>query len=118
MFERPVAGYFDRTDAGWAAFRPFASQPNVDWSDPNVRLSDLNGDGHEDILITGPDTFTWYPSLAKGGFDRPITIARPSDEERGPSLVFADAAQSIFLADMSGDGLVDLVRIRNGNLCY
>ncbi|WP_437912411.1 toxin TcdB middle/N-terminal domain-containing protein [Sorangium sp. So ce302] len=118
MFERPVAGYFDRTDAGWAAFRPFASQPNVDWSDPNVRLIDLNGDGHEDILITGPDTFTWYPSLAKGGFDRPITIARPSDEERGPSLVFADAAQSIFLADMSGDGLVDLVRIRNGNVCY
>ncbi|WP_437793358.1 SpvB/TcaC N-terminal domain-containing protein [Sorangium sp. So ce693] len=118
VFERPVAGYFDRTDAGWAAFRPFASQPNVDWSDPNVRLIDLNGDGHEDILITGPDTFTWYPSLAKGGFDRPITIARPSDEERGPSLVFADAAQSIFLADMSGDGLVDLVRIRNGNVCY
>ncbi|AUX35897.1 MULTISPECIES: SpvB/TcaC N-terminal domain-containing protein [Sorangium] len=118
VFERPVAGYFDRTDAGWAPFRPFASQPNVDWSDPNVRLIDLNGDGHEDILITGPDTFTWYPSLAKGGFDRPITIARPSDEERGPSLVFADAAQSIFLADMSGDGLVDLVRIRNGNVCY
>ncbi|WP_437996746.1 SpvB/TcaC N-terminal domain-containing protein [Sorangium sp. So ce185] len=118
VFERPVAGYFDRTDAGWAPFRPFASQPNVDWSDPNVRLIDLNGNGHEDILITGPDTFTWYPSLAKGGFDRPITIARPSDEERGPSLVFADAAQSIFLADMSGDGLVDLVRIRNGNVCY
>ncbi|WP_437597398.1 SpvB/TcaC N-terminal domain-containing protein [Sorangium sp. So ce590] len=118
VFERPVSGYFDRTDAGWAAFRPFASQPNVDWSDPNVRLIDLNGDGHEDILITGPDTFTWYPSLAKGGFDRPTTITRPSDEERGPSLVFADAAQSIFLADMSGDGLVDLVRIRNGNVCY
>ncbi|WP_437776712.1 SpvB/TcaC N-terminal domain-containing protein [Sorangium sp. So ce1097] len=118
VLERPVAGYFDRTDAGWAPFRPFASQPNVDWSDPNVRLIDLNGDGHEDILITGPDTFTWYPSLAKGGFDRPITIARPADEERGPSLVFADAAQSIFLADMSGDGLVDLVRIRNGNVCY
>ncbi|WP_437913154.1 SpvB/TcaC N-terminal domain-containing protein [Sorangium sp. So ce302] len=118
VFEWPAAGYFDRTDAGWAPFRPFASQPNVDWSDPNLRLIDLNGDGHEDILITGPDTFTWYPSLAKGGFDRPITIARPSDEERGPSLVFADAAQSIFLADMSGDGLVDLVRIRNGNVCY
>ena len=40
------------------------------------------------------------------------------DEEKGPKLVFADGTQSIFLADMSGDGLTDLVRIRNGEVCY
>ena len=40
------------------------------------------------------------------------------DEEHGPRLVFADSAQSIYLADMSGDGLTDLVRIRNGEVCY
>ena len=28
------------------------------------------------------------------------------------------ATQSIYLADMSGDGLSDLVRIRNGEVCY
>lgn len=32
--------------------------------------------------------------------------------------MFADAAQSVYLADMSGDGLTDLVRIRNGEVCY
>ena len=32
--------------------------------------------------------------------------------------VFADVEQSIFLADMSGDGLTDIVRIRNGEVCY
>jgi hypothetical protein len=32
--------------------------------------------------------------------------------------VFADGAQSIYLSDFSGDGLSDLVRIRNGEVCY
>jgi len=32
--------------------------------------------------------------------------------------VFADGTQSVYLSDMSGDGLTDLVRIRNGNVCY
>ena len=40
------------------------------------------------------------------------------EEEVGPSLIFADGTQSIYLADMSGDGLTDLVRIRNGEVCY
>ncbi|HMB27395.1 MAG TPA: toxin TcdB middle/C-terminal domain-containing protein, partial [Blastocatellia bacterium] len=39
-------------------------------------------------------------------------------EEKGPALVFADGEQSIYLADLSGDGLIDLVRIRNGEICY
>ena len=32
--------------------------------------------------------------------------------------MFDDGTQSIYLADMSGDGLADLVRIRNGEVCY
>ena len=32
--------------------------------------------------------------------------------------MFADGTQSIYLADMSGDGLTDLVRVRNGEVCY
>ena len=33
-------------------------------------------------------------------------------------VAFADATQAIFLADLSGDGLTDIVRIRNGEVCY
>jgi hypothetical protein len=32
--------------------------------------------------------------------------------------VFADGSQSIYLADFSGDGLTDLARVRNGEVCY
>ena len=40
------------------------------------------------------------------------------DEEKGPSVVLADGTQTIFTADMSGDGLTDIVRVRNGEACY
>ena len=33
-------------------------------------------------------------------------------------MLLGQVDQSVFLADMSGDGLTDLVRIRNGEVCY
>ncbi len=40
------------------------------------------------------------------------------DEEKGPRIILNESYQSIYLADMSGDGLSDLVRIKNGEVCY
>ena len=40
------------------------------------------------------------------------------DKEKGPAVVLADGTQTIFTADMSGDGLNDIVRVRNGEACY
>lgn len=45
-------------------------------------------------------------------------MSREIDEEKGPAILFSDRSQSIFLADMNGDGLTDIVRIRNGEICY
>jgi hypothetical protein len=79
---------------------------------------DLNGDGMADVLITEDEVLTWYPSNGKKGFQESKHVTKSNDEEEGPSVVFADTNQSIFLADMGGDGLQDIVRIRNGNVCY
>ena len=117
--EGPVKGFYERTDeADWEAFRPFASWPNLDTRDPNLRFVDLDGDGHADILITEHEVLTWYPSLAEAGFGPAEQVRKPFDEEKGPRLVFADETHSVFLADLSGDGLTDLVRITNGEVCY
>ena len=118
-FGGPTPGFYERSpEQGWEDFRPFSSLPNVAWDDPNLRFVDLNGDGHTDILMTEHEVFSWYPSLAEAGFGPAQCVSKPFDEEQGPSLVFADGTQSIYLADMSGDGLSDLVRIRNGEVCY
>ena len=120
-------GFFERTqvrgepvglDAGWERFRPFRTLPVVDWNGPDLRFVDLTGDGIADILITEDVAFRWHPSLKEAGFGPAIRIPTPADEGEGPRIVFADPTQSIYLADMSGDGLTDIVRIRNGEVCY
>ncbi|MBV7338336.1 toxin [Chloroflexi bacterium TSY] len=119
MFNSTTPGFYERTlDQTWAPFQRFVTLPNVDWDDPNLRFVDLTGDGHADLLMTEDDVFTWYPSLAEEGFGPSEVVRPPRDEEIGPRLILDDGTQSIYLADMSGDGLTDLVRIRNGEVCY
>ncbi len=118
-FNGPTPGFYERTpDEAWDPFVSFESLPVLNWDDPNLKFVDLTGDGHADILITEEDVFRWHPSLAEDGFGPAETTRQLKDEEKGPTLVFADGTQSIYLADLSGDGLTDLVRVRNGEVCY
>jgi hypothetical protein len=94
------------------------SLPHLAWSDPHLKFVDLTGDGSADILMAEEDIFWWYPSLAEEGFGAAARVQQHRDEEKGPRLVCTDAEHSIYLADLSGDGLTDLVRIRNGDVCY
>ena len=115
----PTPGYCERTpDGTWDRFRAFPSQPSIALRDKTTRMVDLTGDGLADVLVDDDGAFTWYPSLGKDGFARAARVAYAADPELAPRLVLADPAQSVFLADMSGDGLSDLVRIRNGEVCY
>lgn len=115
----PTPGFYERThDEDWEPFRAFRQLPNIPWDEPNLRFIDLDGDGHADVLITEQDVFTWHTSLAEEGFGPARSVRQPLDEEAGPRLLLADATQSVYLADMCGDGLTDLVRIRNGEVCY
>jgi RHS repeat-associated protein len=114
-----TAGSLARTvDGGWDPWRPFPYPPSVDLDDADVRLADVDGDGLADLLVTEGETLTWYPSLGGAGFGAGITLPTGADEETGPRLLFSDTAYSVHLADMSGDGLADLVRIGNGEVCY
>ncbi|KAK4161537.1 virulence plasmid 65kDa B protein-domain-containing protein [Cladorrhinum sp. PSN259] len=119
-----IAGYFLGTyypEGGlfnWQTFEPFTQLPGIDFQDPNLRMIDLTGDGRADILITTEDLFVWYPARGIQGFGSASTVAAALDEERGPRVVFSDSTETITLCDMSGDGMVDIVRMRNSDICY
>jgi RHS repeat-associated protein len=119
LMEGVTPGLYEHDEAeGWQPFRPFTSYLSRDLRGDNVKFVDLDGDGHADVLITEDDAFVWHASLAEEGFGPARRVAHALDEERGARIVFADGTQSIYLADMSGDGLTDLVRIRNSEICY
>jgi RHS repeat-associated protein len=112
-------GFFKLTsDDVWEGFKTFTRLPNIDQLDPNLRLIDLNGDGRPDLLITEGGRMRWYPGAGEDGFEISRTVTAEIDEEKGPAILFADQTQSVFLADMSGDGMTDIIRIRNGEICY
>jgi hypothetical protein len=62
----PLAGWYEReppppdggTGAGWSPLRLFDSAASVDWTSPDLRLADLDGDGLADVLISGDEVFT------------------------------------------------------------
>lgn len=119
QYASPLAGYFERTEDGnWRPFASFPALPRLNWRDPNLRFLDADGDGLADIIITQDQAIVWYRSRGKEGFEPPQILSRPKDEREGPAILFADGSETIYLADMSGDGLVDIVRIRNGEVCF
>jgi hypothetical protein len=113
-----ATGYYERMEGdGWTNFVPFKSLPEINISDPRVRRVDLTGNGTADILYFMDDgSVTWYPSLGQGGFgDKQQPFL---GYDTAPRLVLDDEKSAVYVADMSGDGLADLVEIRNGRIAY
>ncbi len=112
-------GYAKReNDGSWSQFIPFEHDVNIDINDPNLRRLDLNGDGKPELLLLNDEVIRWYENLGEKGFDREIRSWTGVDENKGPHRIFQNDLEGIYLSDMSGDGLTDLVRIRVGEICY
>jgi RHS repeat-associated protein len=111
------AGVFERRDDEWLAFRPFPSRPEIDWGDPRLRFADLDGDGFPDVLISDQDVFRWHSALARDGYGAEQRVHKPH-ERLEPMPLFATEREAVLLGDMTGDGLSDVVHVRNGSVSY
>lgn len=112
-------GFSERTNDGqWDDFVAFAAQPNIDWSDANLRWLDLDGDGMPEVVIFHDEIIEWRVNQGKRGIGEAQFASTGTDIRRGAARIFQDGLESIFTSDMSGDGLTDIVRIRNGQICY
>ena len=106
-------------DGGWSTWHALETFPAAAFEMPGAtRLLDLTGDGVPDIVMTETDVLLWHRSRGADGFDPALRVDLATDEAEGPRLLFDDADENVYLADMTGDGLADLVRIREGEVCY
>jgi len=112
-------GFFSRLPNGtWLNFRNFDRFPNIDLEDANIKFMDVTGDGLADIVISKGDYFDIYFSEGKEGYGQFRRVHCGDTNGSAPRIVFSDYARRIFLADMSGDGLTDIVRITNQGIVY
>jgi RHS repeat-associated protein len=112
-----LTGYFPlRFGPAWDArsFHRYDAAPSFDLRDPDVRLIDLTGDGVTDA-IRSSRRLDCYFNDPEHGFTGSRSV------ERGAQAVFPDVMFSdprVLTADMSGDGLTDIVLVHNGSVCY
>ena len=112
-------GYFElNDDQQWQPFLRFKDKINVDWNSPFTKMLDLDGDGRPDLLLTEDRVWRWYENEGTDGFTIGGETSIDFDEEKKPRLLHNDLLQTIFLADLNGDGMTDIVRILNGSVCY
>lgn len=112
-------GYFPIGLGGrWSApgFVRYDQAPRRDFfADRDVRFLDLDGDGVIDALRTAPDQLELLFNHPTRGWDRVETRPRRPGEDF-PDLPFSDPR--VKLADMTGDGLQDIVVVDRGGVSY
>ncbi|KAF5969544.1 insecticidal toxin complex [Fusarium coicis] len=119
--EGRLTGYQERTDDGdWTPFTDFQSIPNINIHSEKTTKLDLTGDGLDDVVNTdyeAGDEIIWYESKGKAGFAAP---KRKATGVANLPLNFTstDPSTLTVLADMSGDGLRDIVVITSARISY
>ncbi|HZN08266.1 MAG TPA: SpvB/TcaC N-terminal domain-containing protein, partial [Pyrinomonadaceae bacterium] len=111
------AGYYPLRFGGYwdhRSFRRYDVAPSFNPEADDVRLIDLNGDGVTDA-VRANNRFEFYFNDPHHGWGETRRVERRPLAEF-PDVHFADPR--VHWADMSGDGLADIVMVYDGNIEY
>lgn len=115
----PLTGFYPiEHGARWdrRAFRRYGAVPTVDFTDPEVKFVDLDGDGLTDILRSGSRLEAFFNDQNTGVAWQRTRHAARQNASHFPNVNFSDPR--VRFADMTGDGLQDIVLIHDGNVDY
>ncbi len=109
------SGYYKHKDNfSWEAFQTFEDVP-FGISNPDLEQTDLDGNGKTDLLLIESNELIIYQSKGTKGFN---PAKRITNKNNVPILSRGSKSELVTFADMSGDGLTDKVKIRNGVVEY
>ncbi|KAI1862876.1 hypothetical protein JX265_008922 [Neoarthrinium moseri] len=111
------SGFYERADSDtWSEYSEFPETPtSIDGSQMHI---DLTGDGVADTMfqLGNSEDIVWQKSLGKLGVSLPQRVPQPL---LGCHLNLQSNQDSqIMVADMTGDGLSDLVELRASKVMY
>lgn len=112
-----LSGYYPLAFGGlWnrKSFQRYEQAPSFDFDDAEVQLVDLDGDGITDVVRSG-SRFEYFFNDADEGWNHSRRVERRALDDF-PNVNFSDPR--VRWADMSGDGLQDIVLVHDGNVEY
>ena len=114
-----LSGYYPLQFGGlWdhRSFQKYQHAPSFDLKDPEVRLIDLTGDGVTDVLRSGTRLECFFNDPHEGWAAHNTRWVERKQLEVFPNVSFSDSR--IKLADMTGDGLQDIVLVHRASVDY
>lgn len=82
--------------------------PDISFSDPRVKLADLNGDRLQDIALVHQGRVDYWPNLGHGRFGQRHSMPLPAGDG---GLPFQFEPARVLLGDVDGDGQADLLYV-------
>ena len=104
--------FFNDPKEGWNNTRWVERQaldvfPNVNFSDPRVKWSDMTGDGLQDIALVYDGNVEYWPNLGYGNWGKRIHM------EHSPRFPYGYDPKRILVGDVDGDDLADIVYVED-----
>jgi RHS repeat-associated protein len=113
--------FFNDPERGWNRTEPHERKaldefPDVNFSDPRVRLADMTGSGLQDIVLFHNGLVEYWPNLGNGKWGARISMGGTSPRFADPTYSPGYDPKRILLGDVDGDGLADLVYVADGTV--
>lgn len=112
-----LSGYYPLAFGGlWnrKSFQRYETAPSFDFDDAEVQLVDIDGDGITDV-VRSSRRFEYFFHDPDEGWNHTRQVERKAIDDF-PNVNFSDPR--VRWADMSGDGLQDIVLVHDGNVEY